>query len=119
MPNHLKRYFGRGDLHFIIFTCYQHRKFLASARSRSVVVEILGEVRARYGCALVGYVVMPDHVHLLIGEPAGVTPAIVLQVFMHANPVVEGLVRHPLEWPWSSWPAYVGKPTMLAIDFME
>ncbi len=28
---------------------------------------------------VVGYVVMPDHVHLLIGEPAKGTPSIVLQ----------------------------------------
>ncbi len=23
--------------------------------------------------------------------------------YMHANPVVRGLVRHPKEWPWRSW----------------
>jgi REP element-mobilizing transposase RayT len=66
MPHGLQRIAGFGDLHFITFTCYQHRKFLASARSRNVTVQILGEVRARFPFALVGYVVMPDHVHLLI-----------------------------------------------------
>jgi len=38
------------------------------ARSRSVFVKILGEVRDRYGFQLVGYVVMPNHIHLLTSE---------------------------------------------------
>jgi hypothetical protein len=25
---------------------------------------------------------------------------------MHANPVNRGLVRHPQDWPWSSWAFY-------------
>lgn len=29
----------------------------------------LDEVRAKHGFALPGYVVMPEHVHLLVGEP--------------------------------------------------
>ena len=33
-------------------------------------MRILDEVRDRYGFSLVGYVVMPEHVHLLISEPA-------------------------------------------------
>jgi len=37
-------------------------------------------VRDRNGCRLVGYVVMREHVHLLIGEPASGTPSIVMQV---------------------------------------
>ena len=41
---------------------------------------ILGEVRDRYGFALAGYVVMPNHIHLLIGEPAIGAPSTVLQV---------------------------------------
>jgi putative transposase len=43
-------------------------------------VKILGEVRDRYGFVLVGYVVMPNHVHLLISEPAKGTPSTVMQV---------------------------------------
>lgn len=71
MPHNLKRYTGQGNLHFITFTCYQHRRFLQSVRSRNLTVEILGQVRDRYQFALIGYVFMPDHVHLLISEPRG------------------------------------------------
>ncbi len=62
MPHNLKRILGRGDLHFITFTCYQRRKFLASARNKNVAVQIPGEVRSRCKFLLVGYVFMPDHV---------------------------------------------------------
>lgn len=81
MPHNLKRILGRGDLHFITFTCYQRRKFLASVRSKNIAVQILGEVRSRFNFLLVGYVFMPDHVHLLISEPPGSAPAKAMQVF--------------------------------------
>jgi REP element-mobilizing transposase RayT len=41
-------------------------------------VKILGEVRDRHGFALAGYVVMPEHIHLLISEPAKGTPSTVM-----------------------------------------
>jgi putative transposase len=53
---------------------------LRSARTKNTFAKILGEVRERYGLALVGYVVMPEHIHLLIGEPARGTPSTVMQV---------------------------------------
>ena len=37
-------------------------------------------MREFYRFALVGYVVMPEHIHLLIGEPARGTPSTVMQV---------------------------------------
>jgi REP-associated tyrosine transposase len=43
-------------------------------------VKVLGEVRERYGFMLVAYVLMPEHVHLLIGEPKRGTPSRVVQV---------------------------------------
>jgi REP element-mobilizing transposase RayT len=70
-----------GHLHFITFCCYQRRTLLGSVRARNVAVQILREVRARYGFALIGYVIMPEHVHLLISEEDVVKPVTILQVF--------------------------------------
>src|SRR6266702_2409773 len=36
--------------------------------------------RHRYNFVVVGYVVMPEHVHLLVGEPEKGTPSTVMQV---------------------------------------
>ncbi len=80
MPSGLKRRYGQHHLHFITFSCYRRLPLLRSVRARNVFVKILGEVRDRYGLALVGYVIMPEHIHLLIGEPPKGTPSTVLQV---------------------------------------
>ena len=80
MANKLIRIYGRGHLHFITFSCYRRVPFLRSIRARNTFVQILSEVRDRYGFSLVGYVVMPDHIHLLISEPAKGTPSTVIQV---------------------------------------
>jgi len=80
MPKNLKRVTGHGDLHFITFCCYQRRPLLASAHARNLAVKILEEVRVRYRFALVGYVIMPEHVHLLISESGRVSPARLIQV---------------------------------------
>jgi len=68
MPKNLRRVTGLGDLHFITFCNNQRRSFLATPGARNLAVQILGEVRDKYGFALVGYVFMPQHVHLLVGE---------------------------------------------------
>jgi putative transposase len=80
MANKLIRRYGRGHLHFITFTWYRRLPLLRSVRARNAFVHILDEVRDRYGFSLVGYVVMPEHVHLLLSEPAKGTPSTVIQV---------------------------------------
>ena len=69
MPKGLKRDYGDGHLHFITCSCYRRLPLLRPARAKDTFVEILAEVRESYGFALAGYVVMPEHIHLLIGEP--------------------------------------------------
>jgi putative transposase len=80
IPKNLKRYHGRGDLHFLTFSCYRRLSLLGSARARNVFVRALGKIRERYGFRLVRYVVMPNHVHLLMGELPRGTPSLVLKV---------------------------------------
>jgi putative transposase len=43
-------------------------------------VKILDQVRSRFTFLLIGYVVMPEHVHLLVSEPKRGNPSRVLQV---------------------------------------
>jgi putative transposase len=80
MSKGLRRRYGLGHLHFITCSCYRRLPLFASARAKNLFVKILGEVRDRHGFALVGYVVMPEHIHLLISEPAKGTPSSVMQV---------------------------------------
>src|SRR5579885_2820292 len=78
MPAGLKRVFGLGDLHFLTFSCYRRLPLLKSARARDIFVRELAGVRAEMRFRLIGYVMMPEHVHLLISEPPGKTPSTVL-----------------------------------------
>ena len=74
----LKRYHAAGQLHFITCSCYRRMPLLGTARARDCFLTILSEVRARYDFALLGYVVMPEHIHLLISEPRIGTPSTVM-----------------------------------------
>ena len=69
MPKNLKRYYGAKDLHFVTFSCVHRLPLLASARSRNLFLEVLESTRLSYRLVIVGYVVMPEHVHLLVDEP--------------------------------------------------
>ena len=133
-------------------------------------------MRSKFGFRLIGYVIMPDHVHLLFSEPKKDNLSRVLQVlkqrvsrrmrgkkrrgtkgqlslnfddtmaadrrfwqrrffdfnvwsnakrkeklhYMHANPVKERLVRHPKDWPWSSFSFYAGdEQGLIRIDSVD
>src|SRR3989442_6642849 len=80
MPRRLHRYYGSGYLHFITSSCYQRRPLLNTPRRRTWFLEILEQVRRRYTFVVVGYVVMPEHFHLLISEPEWGNPSTVMQV---------------------------------------
>ena len=153
--------------------CYHRRRYLETVRARNLFLKVLGEVRSKFQFRLIGYVIMPEHVHLLISEPRRGKVSRVLQVlkqrvsramrgkkrhassgqlslkfagamredrrfwqrrfydfnvyserkrieklnYMHANPMNRKLVKHPKDWPWSSWGFYtrVGK-VLVQID---
>jgi Transposase IS200 like len=69
MRRNLKRYYGAGDLHFITCSCYRRQPLLGAARQRDLLLTVLEQVRKRYQFVVAGYVVMPEHIHLLISEP--------------------------------------------------
>ena len=80
MPWGLRRYQQTRQLHFVTFSCYHRAPLLADPRRRDLFVEILEQVRRWYGFWLLGYVVMPEHVHLLLSEPERENLALVLQM---------------------------------------
>ena len=80
MPRELKRYYGAHDLHFITCSCYRRLPLLDTADRRDLLLNLLEEVRQRHRFVVLGYVVMPEHFHLLISESQETTPSIVMQV---------------------------------------
>jgi putative transposase len=69
MPLHLKRYQQEGDDHFITFSCHNRKPYLNTPTSKDTFLNSLELTRKRYGFEVLGYVVMPEHVRLLLNEP--------------------------------------------------
>src|ERR1700689_5531810 len=105
----------------------------------------LERTRRSYGMCVYGYVVMPEHVHLLVSEPEREVLAPAMQSlkqsvahtlalrakdpfwqaryydfnvwsekkfveklrYIHRNPVVRGLVKHPKDLGWASRPLFL------------
>jgi putative transposase len=80
MPKGLQRFHASGNAHFITCSCYHRQPFLSSARRRDLFLTILEDVRQKYQFIAWGYVVMPEHFHLLISEPTQRTVAVAMQV---------------------------------------
>ena len=68
MPWGLKRYYGTSNLHFITVSCYRRMRYLGTARRRTLLLDLLEQTRQRYRFVVVGYVVMLEHVHLLVWD---------------------------------------------------
>jgi putative transposase len=69
MAKGLVRYQEADDLHFVTFSCSQRRPFLGTPTVRNIFEHSLETMRIRYRFFVLGYVVMPEHVHLLLSEP--------------------------------------------------
>ena len=64
MPTNLHRYYGAGYLPFVTTSCYQRRAPPGTPQNRDLFLEVMERVR-RHRFVVGGYVVMPEHVHLL------------------------------------------------------
>ena len=69
MPKGLVRYQQAGCFHFVTFSCYRRLGYLGSESGRDLFERSLELTRKRYEFVVCGYVVMPEHVHLLVSEP--------------------------------------------------
>lgn len=52
--------------HFITFSCYHRRRLLDHDQPKRILLGVLNEEIEKFAGRCVGFVVMPDHVHLLI-----------------------------------------------------
>src|SRR6266702_1411630 len=145
MPWGLKRFQQARCLHFVTFSCYHRAPLLAIPEARCIFEQALERVRQWYGLYVTGYVVMPEHVHLLISEPERASLAVAIQMlkqivsyqlhklaaggpfwqaryydfkrYIHRNPVKRGLVESPEQWAWSSFRHYIsGVEGMVEIE---
>jgi putative transposase len=79
MPWGLRRYHGNGGLRFITCSCYKRRALLDTPERGNLLLTVLERMRDRYRFVVIGFVVMPEHIHLLISEPEVRNPSTVVQ----------------------------------------
>ena len=79
MTEALRRFYGGRDLHSLTFSCYHRQPFFSDTARCDLFLQILERVRRRYRLVVLGYVVMPEHVHLLVSEPQRATLSTAIQ----------------------------------------
>lgn len=79
MPRGLVRYQQAQTFHFLTFSCYHRKPLLNSSAAYECFEQNLEAVRQRYQFVVAGYVLMPEHVHLLVSEPRAGLLSIAIQ----------------------------------------
>jgi putative transposase len=81
MPSGLKRFQQAEALHFITFSCFHRLPLLELPDPKNTVEAVLEVTRARHQARIYAYVLMPEHVHLLVNEPPSILVAQLLKAF--------------------------------------
>ncbi len=69
MPPGLKRYQETRRPHFVTFSTFKRLPALNQPWIRDLFLQCIEQTRRKYRFRVFGYVVMPEHVHLLLSEP--------------------------------------------------
>ncbi|WP_334270426.1 REP-associated tyrosine transposase [Edaphobacter sp. HDX4] len=94
MTKGLVRYQKTGcHLHFIRFSCHQRLAYLGNAETRDLFEHSLETMRRRYDFVVHGYVVMPEHVYLLVSEPDETLLATAIQALKLSVSIQQGRIR--------------------------
>jgi putative transposase len=80
MPDGLRRLHHSEQAHFLTFSCYHRFPLFAQMHMEDVFLLALEQTRKRFAMCVYGYVVMPEHVHLLVSEPVGEALAKFMQI---------------------------------------
>jgi putative transposase len=87
----LRRIEREGDARFLTFSCYQRRPLLDDPGARDAVADQLHLTRSRLSFKLFAWVIMPEHVHLLLLPARGTTVPQILTAIK--RPVAHRLIQ--------------------------
>jgi putative transposase len=69
MPLGLERRHNLGHLHFITFSCHHRLPYLETTKPKEILQQVIERTRTTHDFLLYAYVLMPEHLHLLLSEP--------------------------------------------------
>jgi putative transposase len=76
MTEGLRRFHHSGQSHFVTMSCYHRHPRFNTPATCDLFLRCLEEMRRRFTMHIYGYVVMPEHVHLLVSEPKATVPQV-------------------------------------------
>lgn len=62
----LRHFDELGTARFITFSCYRRMNYFTENQSKELFIKYLDSVRLKYDFQIYGYVIMPEHIHLVI-----------------------------------------------------
>ena len=74
----LRHFDDLGTARFVTFSCHDRLPRLNQSDAKEIISEELNRARAKYGFLIFGYVLMPEHVHLVLFPPAGMKLGLVI-----------------------------------------
>ena len=96
-----KRHYSPGQLQFVTSSTYRRVPLFLSERFRRDFVETLARFRQEMGFLLIGWVLMPEHFHLLLQpQPAEATPRIIKRLKERTAISILGTLREQGQNPW-------------------
>ena len=119
MPIGLRRYHQTGDLHAINVNCFRKRPILDTPEPRDTFLNILEETRHKYEFQVLGYVVMPTHIHLLVSEPQSVLLSTVMQVLKHRFSRTRVLEEHIWESRYYDFNVFSGHKLVEKLEYIH
>ena len=94
-------HFEPGELQFITTSTYRRLKLFLRDRFCCIFVEVLREVRQETGFLLIGWVLMPEHFHLLIKpEPAEATSRFMQELKKRIAQRIVSVLGDREQHPW-------------------
>ena len=97
----LRHFYGLNHLHFITASTYRRAPLFKANRFRCNFVSVLDSLRRDQAFRLTGYVLMPDHFHLLFWPSPQVTPSEIIRSLKERTAkFILSALRHEPDHPW-------------------
>ena len=110
----LHHYYGLNPLHYLTRSTYRRTRVYDCERFKNQWVATLGKLRQELEFRIVGYVLMPEHFHLLLWPGKDASPSLILQKLEDRTAI---FVRSHASRQRTSGSRYAGRRPRIPISF--
>ena len=102
MPSRLRRHDEHGHIHFITSSCFRRLQFFRHESVKQAFIDAMKLSREKFAIRWLGYVIMPEHVHLLVlpQQPGAAEPTPISAVLNHLKGASGRQGKHELRDIW-------------------